>query len=293
MEGAELADDPAARTGSLDAPRAVGSAPDVAAAELADGSPSEGGDEAHTPPEEVDDDDEQPAAHGVADTATAEPAPDASRFAFRTTMPLRMLGASSPAMHAANLSPASCSTELRTKKLPFARAPGPAPGVALPVRITGPLHGVHFATPGKKSVYGKLDCRLALVLERFAEVLEKHHVAKVFVDNLYRPHARLAGRRVKSQHRYGLAMDVMGFELEDGTRLIVERDFGAELGRPPCGPESTLPVLTEAALELRNLVCDVVRAGVFHHVLTPNFNRAHRNHFHLDIKRGERRSLSE
>jgi hypothetical protein len=170
-------------------------------------------------------------------------------------------------------------------------APGPSPGVANPVRIGGPIGNVRFIAPGRKSVYGKLDCRLALVLASFAEILEAHGVATVLVDNLYRPRARLAGRRVKSQHRYGLAIDVMGFVLKDDSPLMIERDFGADIGRPPCGPKSTLPILTEASARLRNLVCDMVEAGLFHHVLTPNYNRAHRNHLHLDIKRGERRAL--
>jgi hypothetical protein len=29
----------------------------------------------------------------------------------------------------------------------------------------------------------------------------------------------------------------------------------------------------------------VARAGVFHHMLTPNFDTAHQSHFHFDIKR--------
>jgi hypothetical protein len=32
-------------------------------------------------------------------------------------------------------------------------------------------------------------------------------------------------------------------------------------------------------------VCDIVRSGLFHHVLTPSYDAAHRDHLHLDIKR--------
>jgi hypothetical protein len=39
---------------------------------------------------------------------------------------------------------------------------------------------------------------------------------------------------------------------------------------------------------LRNIVCAAARAGLFHHVLTPNYDAAHRDHLHLDIKRDAR-----
>ena len=31
-------------------------------------------------------------------------------------------------------------------------------------------------------------------------------------------------------------------------------------------------------------MCEVARKGLFHDVLTPSFNAAHRTHFHFDIK---------
>ena len=161
------------------------------------------------------------------------------------------------------------------------------------MRITGPLRGVRFVTPGKKSIYGKLDCRLALVLDELAGVLERHGVASVRVDNLYRPRAKLPGRRTSSQHRYGLAVDVMAFELADGTTLSVESDWHGEIGSTPCGPEARLVDASPAAIALRNLVCDVARSALFHHILTPSYNDAHRDHVHLDIKRGEKRSIIE
>ena len=44
--------------------------------------------------------------------------------------------------------------------------------------------------------------------------------------------------------------------------------------------------LVSASLEPGASVCAVAREGIFHYLLTPNFNVAHRNHLHLDIKRG-------
>ena len=41
----------------------------------------------------------------------------------------------------------------------------------------------------------------------------------------------------------------------------------------------------DEAVSLRNLFCDVARSGLFHHLLTPSYDLAHKNHLHLDIKR--------
>lgn len=212
---------------------------------------------------------------------------------FRAPLPQGLLARSAPALLVANLSPGACVSEVRRRKLPVERDGGPANGVAVPMRIKGSMHGVHFVTPSRKSVYGKLDCRLALALDELSKVLASHDVVRVRVDNFYRPNARLAGTRTRSQHRYGLAVDLVSFELAGGLLLSVETDWRGALGTPPCGPESQLSEATESAKTLRNIVCDVAKNGIFHHILTPNFNTAHRNHLHLDVKRGVARWVVE
>jgi hypothetical protein len=214
-------------------------------------------------------------------------------YAFQDPLPDQKLERDAPAIHAADFPPAHCAAELRQRALPVERDKGPAEGVAVPVRITGEMHGVRFLPPGKKSVYGKLDCRLAVVLDDLARVLARHDVVLVRVDNLYRPRARLPGRRTHSQHRYGLAIDLVSFELGDGSVLSIEDDWHGAVKSPPCGPESRLAEPTPRAIALRNIVCDVARSGIFHHILTPSYNEAHRDHLHLDIKRGEKRWIIE
>ena len=77
---------------------------------------------------------------------------------------------------------------------------------------------------------------------------------------------RVGGRR--SEHATANALDVAGFVLSDGTRVTVAQDW-REGGRK--------------AAFLRDL-----RAGACHFfdvVLSPDFNVAHRNHFHFDMGR--------
>jgi hypothetical protein len=191
-------------------------------------------------------------------------------------------------MRVAKLAPGQCRAELRKREIKTKPPRRGAPGVATPLRISGPLHGVEFLAPGVRSVYGTLDCRLALALDELARVLERHGVVKVHVDNLYRPRAHLPGKRKRSQHAYGLAVDVRAFELSEGRQLVVARDWSGPIGSAPCGPASSLAVTSGDAVTLRNIVCDIVREGVFHHVLTPSYDAAHSDHVHLDIARDAR-----
>ena len=133
-----------------------------------------------------------------------------------------------------------------------------------------------------------MDCRLALTLVELAPGLAERGVVSVRLDNVYRRGAHLPGkRRNRSQHAYGLAVDVTALTLDDGRVLEIERDWHGQIGEPACGPDATLDDPTEASIDLRDLVCDVARRRFFHTMLTPNYNAAHADHLHLDIKRDQ------
>jgi hypothetical protein len=209
-------------------------------------------------------------------------------------LPAKLVPKTSKASRAASLSPQQCARELGRRKLGVTRWRGAAVGVATPVRVTSDIAGVRFVTPGRRSPYGILDCRLALELSELSQVLLEHDVVEVRVDNMYRPRARLPGRKKPSQHSYGLAIDMTRFKLKDGSELDIERDFHGAIGEPVCGGEARArSELPTAAAKLRDLICEVARAQLFHHILTLNHDAAHRDHFHLDIKRGARTQLIE
>ena len=158
--------------------------------------------------------------------------PDAGRVASNTS-----------AMAHANLSSAACRAQLRRRRLPVKRARAMR-GVANAFRLTGRLHGVSFRGPGPKSKHSIMDCRMVLALDAFARVLARHGVVEVFYGNVYRPRARIAGRRKRSQHAYGLAIDLVWFKLRDKTLLRVEEDYNGRLGEPSCGPSAWLAPVT-------------------------------------------------
>lgn len=212
---------------------------------------------------------------------------------YQQPLPPPVVAKSSKASRLASLSASQCWAELGRRKLTgVTRFKGAKAGVAAPVRLTGPINGVRFLTPGARSPYGVLDCRLAVTLAELAQVLRRHDVIEVRVDNMYRPRARLPGRRKPSQHSYGLAIDMTRFKLADGSELIIERDFEGAIGEPVCGTGARAE-LSLAATRLRDLICDVARSELFHHILTPNHDAAHRDHFHLDIARGARQRIIE
>jgi hypothetical protein len=207
-------------------------------------------------------------------------------------LPSPIVAKTAPASRWVSLGGQQCWTEVARRKLAVTRFRGAAVGVATPVRVTGPIGGVRFVTPGRKSPFGILDCRLALALSDLAEILQRHGVVEVRVDNMYRPHAHLPGKKKPSQHSYGLAIDMTRLKLADGTELIVERDFQGAIGEPVCG-EGARAELGGDSGKLRDLICEVARSGTFHHILTPNHDAAHRDHFHLDIARGARQRIIE
>ena len=51
---------------------------------------------------------------------------------------------------------------------------------------------------------------------------------------------------------------------------------------PRAGPSPA----TKEATEIRKLLCDAADAKLFNVVLTPNYNKPHQNHFHLEVTRG-------
>jgi hypothetical protein len=189
----------------------------------------------------------------------------------------------------AKLQPWECRAELRKRRIAVRNANMPALGVATPLRLEGPLGPIRFITPGRKSQSGILDCRLVLLLDEIAPRLSALSVKEVHVGGFYRAKSHLPGKKQSpSQHAYGLAADIVAFGMADGTLLDVEQDFLGVLGEPVCGPNAVFSEKTPKAVTLRNIVCDLGRVGAFNYFLTPNYDEAHRNHLHADIKRGAR-----
>lgn len=194
----------------------------------------------------------------------------------------------SPAVKYAALDLMGCEAELTTRGVPF-RSVVSAVGVVAPVRLTGPIRGVtfHSAIPTSQqatSPYEIIDCRLALALDDFAIILAKYDVVEVVHLSVYRPPpSAWPPARVGGQHDGALAIDCGTFIRKDGTKLVVERDFHGKIGRKTCGPNTGPQPPSQDSLTLRKIFCDTADARLFNVELTPDYNWAHRNHFHLEV----------
>ena len=66
--------------------------------------------------------------------------------------------------------------------------------------------------------------------------------------------------------------------------LDVRKDFGGQIGAPSCGDKAPKPrPNTEKARAIRKVYCDAARARIFTSMLSPNYDRPHHDHFHLEL----------
>jgi hypothetical protein len=129
-----------------------------------------------------------------------------------------------------------------------------------------------------------LDARLALALDDFSALLAEHDVAEIIHYTMYRP----AGVMPQSgqspiRHPAGLAIDVGALKKRDGRWLAVGPHWPSNIGAKTCGDGATEHWGHEAR-ELVSIVCEAKDRRIFHFMLTPDFDAAHADHVHLEIK---------
>lgn len=214
--------------------------------------------------------------------------PNMKRYPFHDPVPTA-LAVDAPGYYFANLSGSDCKAEVTKRSIPAELDKKARGGVQTAMRITGALHGVKVSLPPLKSDNGVLDCRMVLALDALCAQLATMDVVRIRIDNVYRPHAKIAGQKGKpSQHSHAMALDVTAFDTSDGRALKPPADWGATIGDVPCGPNAVMEAPTSNTIELRSLVCAIGRTGLFNTVLSPSFNAAHQSHFHFDLKRDDK-----
>ncbi|MGC2853852.1 extensin family protein [Novispirillum sp. DQ9] len=131
---------------------------------------------------------------------------------------------------------------------------------------------VETATPLNRPV--TVDCGLALKVAEWDRDVLRPLAREVFGKDLKTVHhyggyvcrGRTSNSGRLSEHAYGRAIDIGAFELEDGTVISVKNHWSN------AGNRSTF--LRRAAQGA---------CGLFSVVLTPASDRAHADHFHLDV----------
>ncbi len=196
-----------------------------------------------------------------------------------------------PAYRYAQLSRTACESELKRRGVRFRRES--ARGVLAPLRLLGPLNGIHIRGEGTdeeraKSPHEIIDCRVVLSLYDSTPILKRHGVVEIRHFSMYRlPPPSFPRGRPATRHLGGLAIDTGRFLKADGSLLDVDRDFHGAIDAKTCGPGASPRPATPSALSLRALLCDIVAARLFTVVLTPNYDAPHKNHFHLELAPGK------
>lgn len=176
-----------------------------------------------------------------------------------------------------------CRAELERRGVSF--KPAKRPGIANGVEITGPLGGIPYTSAEYALV---IDCSLAVSLDEAGRYLRELGVTKAGFSSAYsRRNVRFTNR--PSKHSFGLAIDVHTFDVGDLGTLRVDRDYEQGLGDDV---DCVGRPLTQGGMVMKIMQCQLVRSGLFHLVLSPDYDDAHHDHFHLEAKPwGERTGL--
>ena len=168
-----------------------------------------------------------------------------------------------------------CLAELDARHVSWKKAS--RPGIQIGVEITGPIGGIELTSEDQALV---IDCSLAVSLDEAGRYLRGLGITKATFSSAY------SRRKVRftdhwSKHSFGLAIDVHTFTTTDLGTLRVDRDFEQGLGDEV---DCVGKPLTQGGAVLEILKCQLVRSGLFHLVLTPDYDDAHHDHFHLEAK---------
>ncbi|MGE0397528.1 MAG: extensin family protein [Kofleriaceae bacterium] len=168
-----------------------------------------------------------------------------------------------------------CNAELDARGVSWKKAS--RPGIAKAVEITGPLGGVSFTAIDQPLV---IDCSLAVSLDEAGRYIKALGIDKVTFSSAY-SRRNVRGTNRPSKHSYGLAIDVHTFTGPDLGTVRVDRDYEQGLGDEV---DCVGAPLTQGGATLKVLQCQLVRSGLFHLVLSPDYDDAHHDHFHLEAK---------
>jgi hypothetical protein len=132
-----------------------------------------------------------------------------------------------------------------------------------------------------------LDGRLALALDDFARILERHDVVEVIHFTIYRPSKTPIKKNEPGLFRHpgGLAIDLGAVKKRSGHWLAVGPHWPSQIGAKTCG-QGGRSLKARKGRELIGIVCEASDQRLFHYMLTPHFDQAHADHLHLEIKPG-------
>lgn len=166
-----------------------------------------------------------------------------------------------------------CTAELDARHVAWKHAS--RPGIANGVELIGTIGGIHLTSEDQPLV---IDCSLAVSLDEAGRYLSALGIEHATFSSAY-SQRNVRGTNHPSKHSFGLAIDVHTFAGPDLGSLRVDRDYEQGLGGEV---DCVGAPLTQGGAVLKVLQCQLVRSGLFHLVLSPDYDDAHHDHFHLE-----------
>lgn len=148
-------------------------------------------------------------------------------------------------------------------------------------RIIG---GIEYRSYTKKPLV--LDCSLVVSLAVAGRFLHAHGVERVTYSSAYQ-RRKVRGTSSWSKHSFGLAIDIHTFDGVAPGTLQIRNDYEQGLGDVV---DCVGTPLTRGGAILRTLSCQLSRSELFYMVLTPDYDAAHYNHFHIEARPWDERA---
>ncbi len=146
-----------------------------------------------------------------------------------------------------------------------------------PLYVQSPIGNVDYLVHNRtESSAVFITCYFARALFRLSELLEELDVVRVGHIGTYNCRV-ISGTDTLSEHGNANAIDLKWFETSDGRRYDVEDHW--EHGR-------TRDFDTQEGEWLYQVSRQMYNRRIFNIILTPEFNAAHDNHFHVDMTPG-------
>jgi hypothetical protein len=166
-----------------------------------------------------------------------------------------------------------CYDELDARHITYKKTK--KPGIKKPVEITSSLGGIEVS--GAEPLV--IDCSLAVSLDEAGHYMKALGMTNAHFASAY-SRRNVRGTNHPSKHSYGLAIDVSSFTGPDLGTVRVDKDYEQGLGD---AVDCVGQPLTQGGAILKVLQCQLVRSGLFHLVLSPDYDDAHHDHFHLEV----------
>lgn len=177
---------------------------------------------------------------------------------------------------------ASCLAELDRRGIAYQRID--RPGIEIGVEVTGPLGGIRWTASSARPFL--LDCSLAVSLDEAGRYLAALGISEAVYSSTY-SRRNVRGTNRPSRHSYALAIDLHRFRGDALGTLEVSLDYEQGLGDAvDCLGQPT----TVGGAVLRTLQCQFVYSGLFRTALSPDYDDAHHDHFHLEARRWSERA---